>query len=63
MRGLFVSTRVTARSIDSAHPIQVAAVGMQRQGTIPYGVTKVTKGPDASAVNIRRDPMATLAGR
>jgi len=61
MRGLFVSIRVTTRSIDSTHPNQVAAVRIQRQGTVPYGFTKVSKGPAASAGNTLTDPMAPLA--
>ena len=51
VRGLFVNIRVTTRSIDSTHPNQVEAVRIQRRGTVPYGDTKVSKGPDASARN------------
>jgi hypothetical protein len=54
MRGLFVSIRVTTRSIDSTHPNQIEAVRIQRQGTVPYGVTRRLMGPAASAGNTCR---------
>jgi hypothetical protein len=63
VRGLFVNIRVTTRSIDSTHPNLVEAVRIQRRGTVPYGDTRVSKGPDASAGNTLTDPMAPLAGR
>jgi hypothetical protein len=63
VRGLLVSIRVATRSIDSTHPNQVEAVRVQRQGTVPYGVTKVSKGPDAPAGNTLTDPMEPLAER